>query len=137
MPRPNHPATPASCQIQIRVRYVETDRAGYLHHSYYLVYFEMGRTELLRQMGVSYHECEQQGIFYVVSKIQCQFSAPARYDDVLTLTTRAVRTGRARIDHEYELTRDGQVLCRAWSTLACVDRTGRPRPDPDFILNIS
>jgi len=137
VPRSEKPTNLPSCQIQTRVRYVETDRAGYLHHSYYLVYFEMGRTELLRQMGVSYHECEQQGIFYVVSKIHCQFLGPARYDDVLTLTTRVVRTGRARIDHEYELTRDGQVLCRAWSTLACVDRTGRPQANPEFILNAS
>jgi len=137
VPRSDKPTDLSSCQIQIRVRYAETDRAGYLHHSYYLVYFEMGRTELLRQMGVSYHECEQQGIFYVVSKIECKFLAPARYDDVLTLITRVVRTGRARIDHEYELTRDGQVLCRGWSTLACVDRAGRPQANPDFILNAS
>ena len=137
MPQSEKSTTLPSCQIEIRVRYVETDRAGYLHHSCYLVYFEMGRTELLRQMGVTYDECEQRGIFYVVSRIECKFLAPARYDDVLTLTTRVVRTGRARIDHEYELTRDGQMLCRAWSTLACVDRTGRPQANPDFILPAS
>lgn len=126
-----------SHQMQIRVRYAETDSMGYLHHAKYFVYFEMGRTELLRQMGVSYRQCEERGVIFVVAKLECRFKAPARYDDVLTLTTRMVRMGRARLDHEYELARDGLLLCQASSTLACVDRQGRLQAIPDFIAGQS
>lgn len=122
-----------SCRIEIRVRYAETDPMGYLHHSRYFEYFEMGRTELLRQMGFPYRRCEQQGIFFVVTRLECRFLAPARYDDLLSLMTTTRRLGRARIDHDYELCRDGRVICRASSTIACVDRQGRLQPIPDFI----
>jgi acyl-CoA thioester hydrolase len=106
---------------------------GYLHHSRYFEYFEMGRTELLRQIGVSYRECEARGVFFVVTKLQCRFLAPARYDDVLSLTTTTARVTRARMDHEYRLTCDGRLLCEASSTIACVDRQGQPQAIPEFI----
>ncbi len=113
------------CEIQVRVRYAESDPMGYLHHAKYLEYFEMGRTELLRLNGLRYRDCEQRGVYFVVAKLECRYRAPARYDDLLTLTTTATRMTRARIDHEYQLKRDGQVLCEARTTLACVDRQGR------------
>ena len=67
-------------QIQIRVRYCETDPMGYLHHANYFVYFEMGRTELLRAQQGNYREMEEQGLFMVVVGLECRFRAPARYD---------------------------------------------------------
>jgi acyl-CoA thioester hydrolase len=123
-----------SCDIEIRVRYAEADAMGVLHHSRYWVYFEMGRTELLRRQGVAYLDCEKAGIFFVVAKCSAKFLAPARYDDVLVLTTRIARTGAARIDHAYELKRasDGRLLATAETTLACVDRDGQIIPIPDF-----
>jgi acyl-CoA thioester hydrolase len=124
-----------SCQIEIRVRYAEVDRMGAVHHSRYWVYFEMGRTELLRQQGVAYADLERQGVLFVVAKCSARFLAPARYDDLLTLTTRIVRMGAARIDHAYELKRtgDGQLLCTADTTLACVDPEGRIIPIPPSV----
>jgi acyl-CoA thioester hydrolase len=122
-----------SCDIEIRVRYAETDPMGYLHHSRYFEYFEMGRTELLRRNGIRYRDCEERGVLFVVAKVECRFSAPARYDDLLRLTTRTMRMTRARIDHQYELFRDGQRLCQATSTLACVNRQGEVIPIPDWI----
>ena len=73
----------ASCDVSIRVRYAETDAMGYLHHAQYFVYFEQGRTELLRLNGVRYRDMESRGIFYVVARLECRFRAPARYDDLL------------------------------------------------------
>ena len=126
-----------SCDIEIRVRYAEADQMGVLHHSRYWVYFEMGRTELLRKQGISYRDCEREGVFFVVAKCAARFRAPACYDDLLVLTTRVARTGAARIDHEYELKRasDGLLLATAETTLACVDRKGGIIAIPDFIAS--
>ena len=125
----------ASCEIQIRVRYAETDAMGYLHHAQYFVYFEQGRTELLRQSGVRYRDMEARGIFYVVARLECRFRAPARYDDLLTLTTTTTRLTPVRVEHRYDLRRDGQLLAEAGSTLVCVGRDGRPLPLPDDLYN--
>ena len=124
-----------SCDIEIRVRYAESDQMGVLHHSRYWVYFEMGRTELLRQQGVAYRDCEAAGVFFVVAKCSARFLAPARYDEVLMLTTRLEKMGVARIDHDYELKQkaSGQLLATAKTTLACVNREGQIIPIPGFI----
>ena len=126
---------PEQGDIEIRVRYAEVDAMGVLHHSQYWVYFEMGRTELLRAGGINYRDCEQAGVFFVLSKCSAKFLAPARYDDVLTLTTRITKMGTARIDHAYELRRqsDGLLLATAETTLACVDRDGQVIPIPPDI----
>lgn len=112
-------------QIPIRVRYPEVDAMGYLHHSRYLQYFEMGRVELLRHLGFSYADLERRGVFFVVVKAEIRYRAPARYDDELTLTTRLVRQTHVRYDHEYELRRGELILATATTTIACVDRTGQ------------
>jgi len=127
-----------SCDIEIRVRYDEVDRMGALHHSRYWVYFEMGRTELLRQQGAAYRDLEKAGVFFVVAKCAARFHARIGYDDVLVLTTRVARMGRARIDHAYELKRksDGVLLATGETTLACVDREGRIIPVPESIGTI-
>lgn len=127
-----------SLDIEIRVRYAEVDRMGVLHHSRYWVYFEMGRTELLRARGAVYRDLEKAGVFFVVAKCSAKFLAPARYDDVLVLTTLLAKTGAARIDHAYELKRrkdsgDLELLATAETTLACVNRDGRIIPVPDFM----
>src|ERR1700678_592574 len=66
--------------IRLRVRYTEVDAMGYVHHSRFFQYFEMGRIELLRSQGHSYADLEREGVYFVVVKAQCQFKAPARYD---------------------------------------------------------
>src|SRR3989442_12074789 len=92
-------AAPQSCDLSIRVRYAESDPMGYLHHSKYFEYFEIGRTELLRQAGFAYRDLEAAGILFAVAKVECRFRAPAHYDDELVLMTRIERMTRARIDH--------------------------------------
>jgi acyl-CoA thioester hydrolase len=122
-----------SGEIAIRVRYAETDRMGLLHHANYLVYFEQGRTELLRDRGLTYKDLEDQGYLLVVTRAEIQFKAPARYDDLLTLRTTVTRTTMVRIDHRYELYCEGRLLAEGRSTLACVDRSGRPQALPEFL----
>jgi acyl-CoA thioester hydrolase len=124
-----------SCDIEIRVRYEEVDRMGALHHSRFWIYFEMGRTELLRLQGACYAECEQRGVFFVVAKAAIKYLAPARYDELLVLTTKVAKTGMARIEHTYELHRkeDSQLLATGETTLACVDRDGKLMGIPDWV----
>ena len=117
----------------IRVRYAETDRMGLLHHANYFVYFEMGRTELLRQRGLSYREVEDAGHYLVIVDIGCKFKKPAYYDDLLTLRTAVARVTHVKIVHKYELFRDGTLLAEGHSTLACVDREGKPQPLPEML----
>lgn len=126
---------PESCDIEVRVRYAEADAMGVLHHSRYWVYFEMGRTELLRSQGVNYRDLEAAGVYFVVAKCSAKFHAPARYDDTLVLTTEVTRTGPARIDHAYRLCRksDGVLIATAETTLACVDSDGRVQPIPEIV----
>ncbi len=128
---PSMSAPLASCDVEIRVRYAETDAMGYLHHAQYFVYFELGRTELLRRNGVRYRDMEERGCFYVVARLECRFRAPAHYDDLLTLTTTTERFTPVRVDHSYRLTRDGVLLTEGRSTLVAVGRNGRPQPLPD------
>jgi len=124
-----------SCEIEIRVRYAETDAMGALHHSRHWVYFEAGRTELLRAQGIAYRDLESDGVFFVVAKCAAKYIAPARYDDLLKLTTSVAKVGAARIDHTYELCRadNGVLLATAQTTLACVDRDGRVIPMPSYV----
>ena len=120
--------------IQIRVRYPEVDAMGLLHHSRFLQYFEMGRIELLRTIGISYADLERQGIFFAVIKVEVRYKAPARYDEDLTLTTRVTRQTHVRIDHAYELRRGETLLAEATSTIACIDRQGELRQIPEFLV---
>jgi acyl-CoA thioester hydrolase len=125
--------TPLVQEIPIRVRYAETDRMGLLHHAQYFVYFEQGRTELLRARGLAYKDLEDQGYLLVLTRVEARFKSPAHYDDLLTLRTTLVRTTAVRIDHRYELFRDGALLAEGTSTLACVDRAGRLQPLPPVL----
>jgi acyl-CoA thioester hydrolase len=122
-----------SGEITIRVRYAEVDRMGLLHHANYIVYFETGRTELLRSRGFSYREIEDAGHFLVIVDVGCKFKRPAYYDDLLTLHTIVERITHVKIVHRYELRREGVLLAEGHSTLACVDREGRPQPLPEIL----
>jgi acyl-CoA thioester hydrolase len=128
------PAPICSHTVTLRVRYPEVDGMGYLHHSRYLQYFEIGRVELLRSLGHSYAELERQGVFFVVTKAQVTYKAPARYDDELTLITRLVRQTHVRYDHAYELKRGDTLLAEGATTIACVNREGQVIQIPESML---
>ena len=119
--------------IALRVRYPEVDAMGYLHHSRYLQYFEMGRVELLRRHGFSYADLERAGVFFVVTKAEVRYKAPARYDDELQLTTKIVKQTFVRYDHAYVLRRASTVLAEGTTTIACVGRDGQVMPIPEHM----
>jgi acyl-CoA thioester hydrolase len=120
-------------EIQIRVRYAETDRMGLLHHANYLVYFEQARIELLRASGVTYKELEDQGFLLVLTRIEVRYKLPAQYDDLLTVRTFVERVTYVRIDHRYEVRRGDELVAEGSSTLACIGRDGRPQALPEIL----
>jgi acyl-CoA thioester hydrolase len=110
---------------------------GLLHHANYFVYFEQGRTELLRSQGFTYKSLEDQGYFLVLAKASIRFRSPAHYDDLLTLRTKVTRTTAVRIEHRYELLRDGVLIAEGETTLACVDREGRLQALPEWLQQLT
>jgi acyl-CoA thioester hydrolase len=120
-------------EIEIRVRYQETDGQGIVHHANYLIWFEQGRVELLRAAGHSYRELEEQGILLVVAEAQLRYYLPARFDDLLRLKTTTVRAKGARIEHKYELFRGTDLLVLGTTTVACIDRAGRVARLPPWL----
>lgn len=119
--------------ISLRVRYPEVDAMGYLHHSRYLQYFEIGRVELLRLQGHSYADLEKAGVFFVVAKAEIKYRAPARYDEELTLVTQLIKATAVRYDHAYQLKRGSTLLAEGTTTIACVDRQGELQQIPDWV----
>jgi len=121
--------------ITIVPRYCETDQAGVVHHSVYPVWFEMGRTELLRVNGLVYKELEAAGVFFVVAELHIKFRQPAKYDEKLQLKTSCWRVTASKIEHIYELARcsDGVILAEGSSILACLNGQGKVRRIPEFM----
>jgi len=127
--------TISSHTITISARYAETDKGGVVHHSVYPVWFEMGRTELLRANGVAYKDLEAAGVFFVVARLNIKFRRPVQYDEQLHLETTCSAVTAAKVEHVYKLTRssDGVILAEGGSVLACVNDQGKVRRVPEFM----
>jgi len=113
--------------ITVVGRYAETDQGGVIHHSVYPVWFEMGRTELLRVNGLAYKELEEDGVFFVVAELHIKYRQSAKYDEKLELETSCSAVTNSKIEHTYKLTRscDGVILAEGSSMLACVNAKGK------------
>lgn len=120
--------------LDIRVRYCECDPMGVVHHTVYPVWFEMGRTELLRDTGRTYRDMEAAGLLLAVVKLEVTYKQPARYDDLVRLRTTLARVGAVKVEHAYELWRGEELLVTGSTTLACIDRDGRAKPLPEGML---
>jgi acyl-CoA thioester hydrolase len=127
--------TVQSHTITVVPRYAETDKGGVVHHSVYPVWFEMGRTELLRVNGIAYRDLEAEGTFFVVAELRIKYRRPAFYDEELTLETRVSKVTAGKVEHAYRLTREatGQLLAEGSSVLACVSDEGKVRRIPEFM----
>jgi len=121
--------------ITIVPRYAETDKTGVVHHSVYPVWFEMGRTELLRANGIAYRDLERAGISFVVAQLSIKYRRPAMYDEKLQLETLCSEITAGKIEHSYRLTRssDGVLLAEGTTVLAHVNAEGKVRRIPEFM----
>ena len=127
--------TVQSHTIPIVPRYAETDKGGVIHHSVYPVWFEMGRTELLRANGIAYKDLEQAGILFVVAKLCIKYRRPVMYDQELQLETHCSAVTAGKVEHNYRLTRssDSVLLAEGSSVLAHVNAEGKIRRIPEFM----
>lgn len=125
-----------SDEIQIRVRYGETDQMGVVHHGNYALYLEMGRTEWLRKMGLSYNEMEKSGVMLPVISMSLNYKKSALYDEVIKVKTQLKKLPSVKIEFDYEITNSaGEVLVMANTVLAFIDMNSkRPMKCPDYIL---
>lgn len=113
---------------RFRVRYGETDQMGYVHHSVYLLYFEEGRTGLMRDLGRSYAELERSGTILPVVETALRFRSPARYDEELTTEARVTEVTGVRVRFDYRvLHADGSLACEGHTVLASCGSDGKPR----------
>ena len=121
--------------VEHRVRYDECDPMGFVHHSVFLQYFEIGRTELLRASGGRYRDMESNGQLVVVVRVDCRYRKPARYDDLIQIKTRIERVTAGKIVHEYVVTRDTETLVDATVTLAVIDQSGNLQRVPQSLID--
>jgi len=117
----------------ITVRYAETDMMGVVYHGSYLPWFEVGRTDLMKQYGLPYRQLEAEGFFLPVLEVGARYLKPARYDDPLTIVTTLREKPLLRIKLEYEVRRGDELLATGFTLHAFIDRGGRPvRPPASF-----
>ncbi len=120
--------------VPIRVRYVECDPMNVAHHSVYPVWMEIGRTELLRAQGAVYRECEERGVFFVVARMSIRYRRPIKYDDQIEVHVVGLPCAGVKVEHRYEIRRDGELMATAETTLVCVTGEGRAVAVPEGLL---
>ena len=122
-------------KTKVRTRYAEVDRMGYVYYGNYAMYFEIGRVEAMRVLGISYAELEGQGIMMPVIRYEIDYKKPAFYDEELTITTRIRKKPLSRIQFEYETHNEkGELLNSAMTELVFVDsKTMKPMRAPNVI----
>ena len=125
---PTSNATARQSTSVVRVRYAETDKMGVVYYSHYLVWFEIGRTEWLRDTGWTYRSMEDEGLGLPVIEAYCEYKNSARYDDDLEIRTRARLVSAVRIGFDYEIVRrtDSQLIASGYTVHVTLDRSGRP-----------
>lgn len=136
MPAPFDAVAGPRAVTTTRVRYPETDRMGVAHHTHYLVWFELGRTELMRELGCPYGELEdREAVFFPVVSVDARYLSPARYDEPLRIETVLERVGGARVAFRYRVLSagDGRLLAEGGTEHASVGEDGRPTRLPDGV----
>ncbi|MDQ4141194.1 MAG: acyl-CoA thioesterase [Bacteroidota bacterium] len=126
-------------EIQVRVRYSETDQMGYVYYGNFAAYYEVARTETFRSLGVNYKEMEKAGVMMPVLDLRCKYLRPARYDDLLTIKVLIPNKPHGtRIKFEYEVyNEDKELLNIGETTLVFVDmRSGKPTHIPESLVSL-
>ncbi len=114
-------------ETPLRVRYAETDAMGIVHHASYIIWFEVGRSDWMRQQGMSYADVEASGYLLVVSEVQARFMRPARYDELVVIRTRVAELKSRKLRFEYEVVGQatGETLVVGATSHIMTDRAGR------------
>jgi len=120
-----------------RVRYGDTDKMGFVYHANYFRWFEIGRSEMFRSMGIPYKSIESKGFFLPLSEIHCTFNAPSQYDDILVIETSLDTRYRAGMKFDYQIFSENndKLLASGYTKHACVDSGGRVVRPPKFLTD--
>lgn len=129
------PPLPES-RSELRVRYAETDAMGVAHHANYPVWFEVGRSDLMRELGLPYTEIEARGLFLMLSGLNVEYRRAARYDDALTLVTRLGSVRSRTLTFSYEVRRGGELLATGETRHIATDKAYRPARMPGDVLRV-
>jgi acyl-CoA thioester hydrolase len=123
---------------RIRVRYAETDQMGVVYYANYYVWFEVGRTDLLRSAGGSYRDMERDGLQLPVIESHCEYRQAAKYDDELEVRTTGSIVSPVRVKFSYELVRpkDNATLATGHTVHAALDMNGKPRRLPESVRSL-
>lgn len=125
-----------SFNTELQVRYAETDMMGVVHHAVYPVWFEVGRTDLMRELGLPYHEVEARGYYLMLSGLNVEYRRAARYGDALTLTTTVHEVRSRTMTFRYELRKADELLATGETRHIATDKTYRPARLPDDVLEL-
>ena len=125
-------------KTKIRVRYAETDKMNFVYYGNYAQYYEIGRTEMLRQLGFTYRSLEEKGIILPVLTLNVKYIKSASYDDLLTIKTSIKELPKVRIKFDYEIYNEkNELINKGNSTLVFIDiKKNRPVTAPDFFIKI-
>jgi acyl-CoA thioester hydrolase len=123
-------------KLNLRISYADTDQMGMVYYANYLRYFERGRTELLRQIGINYKELEEKGFYLPVLTAECKYISPAKYDDVIIIETRIQEVTAASITCYYEVKLDEKLLVIGKTKHAFVNKDLKPVRIPKDIKEI-
>lgn len=121
-----------------RVRYGDTDKMGFVYHANYFRWFEVGRSEMFRNLGIPYSFIESKGFFLPLSEVHCKFNAPSRYDDILVIETSLDTRIRASMKFDYRIFSETgeKLLASGYTKHACVDQNGRVVRPPRFLMDV-
>jgi acyl-CoA thioester hydrolase len=120
-----------------RVRYGDTDKMGFVYNANYFRWFEIGRSEMLRAMGVSYKSVESRGFYLPVSEMYCKFNSPSQYDDILLIETSIDKRYRAGMKFDYQIFCENgdKILASGYTKHACMDSSGHVVRPPKFLMD--
>ena len=120
------------------MRYADTDKMGFVYHANYFRWFEIGRSEMFRDLGIPYSSIESKGFFLPLSEVHCRFNAPSRYDDILVIETSLDTRIRASMKFDYRVFNENneKLLASGYTKHACVDRNGRVVRPPKFLMDV-
>ena len=127
-----------SHKAKYRVIYGDTDRMGYVYNSNYLRWFEIGRAELFRFLGLTYMEIESKGIFMPLSEVFCKFTTPVKYDDLILIDTTLDTSVKAGVKFDYHILSEdsGTTHANGYTKHACVNNNGRVVRPPEFLKKV-
>ena len=121
-------------ELELTVRYVETDKSGRVYHANYLIYLDLARTQFLKQAGIEYSDVEKQGLFFVVSQVEAYYLKPIGFSDKIRIVTELQEVKKASLSFEYQMFCQDQLVFKGRTLLAAVSEAGKILKIPDEII---